>query len=160
MFELFRKIGGSVKFLISGKRVVWRNEELKRFKQMWLKGYSPLNFDADSFEDAIKMAKNLLKLFPRDRIQMRISSSGKGVHFRIVDENGNQVYMRSWIVFDIRGIVGDDPGRLYWDSFKLRFKKWRPISVLFNSKNGKRAREWECLNLNKLYRLLRESRDA
>lgn len=134
-------------------RVVWRNNEHLRFLKMWKKGYSPLNFDADDPFEAFNIA---IKLYVRFKnVEYRKSSSGRGFHFRVLDDKGDVLYLPSKEVYEIRKEIGDDKGRLFWDSVKLRYKKWRPISVLFDSKNGKRASGWKKLDVIGIIEILK-----
>jgi len=129
-------------------KTIWKNKEYERFIEMWKRGYSPLNFDADDVFSAIRIGIKLLIRFRN--VEYRVSSSGRGLHFRVLDENGNVLYLPSERVFRIREEIGDDPGRLFWDRIKLKVRNWRPISVLFDTKNGKRAGEWKRLTLEDL----------
>jgi len=105
-------------------------------------GLSPINIDCDSIEDAIKAAKRILSLGLE--AEWRFSSSGKGIHFRIV-KNGKPVYAETLKSLEIRAELGDDPHRIFWDLIRY-YNDFGIIGRLFDTKNGKRAGEWKKLD--------------
>lgn len=125
---------------------VFENEDRKELYEQWKKGRSPVNFDCDNVEQVLRTAKFLKYFFHNHRVQYRISASGKGVHFRVLDKRGKQLYLPTRLVLMLRKNL-DDPSRLKWDELKFKKKdKLRPVGLLFNGKNGRKAGEWKDFN--------------
>ncbi|MHA1580962.1 MAG: hypothetical protein ACTSYM_00425 [Candidatus Baldrarchaeia archaeon] len=124
--------------------------------QMAKKGYSPLNFDCDSKERAIEMAKNLYNYFYKlgYEVWWRRSSSGRGFHFTIV-KNGKQVYVLTGKALFLRKKFGDCYGRLKCDILRNRYSKLG-TGILFNIKNSRFAGEWTELNLDSFVKMVKE----
>lgn len=95
-------------------------------------GYAPLNFDTDNKKHAKIVAKKLLKTFGKPyEIYYRISSSGRGMHFKVM-LNGMDLYLPKDVVLKIRKRLRDDYSRVKIDRF--RFESNSPISILFDKK--------------------------
>lgn len=95
-------------------------------------GYAPINIDTDNRDHAKKVAKKLYSTFKKPyEIYYRISSSGKGVHFKVM-LCGMDLFLPKDIVLKIRERLFDDYNRVRIDKF--RFGGNAPISILFDRK--------------------------
>ena len=120
-------------------RKIYHNDYLFEIYKQWQEGKAPVNFDVDNLSEAFVVA---VKLFTRfKRVEWRFSSSGRGLHFRVLDENGKPMFVDWKESLRIRAEIGDDPERIFWDIIKGM--AGRPIGKLFDSKNGKKAGEWK-----------------
>ena len=126
--------------------ILFKNKEYFEWVENWKNGFSPLNFDCDSFEKAFEVGFKLLLFF--DEVEWRFSSSKRGVHFRVL-KNGKQLYLKTEKSIYLRMIFGDDLERIAWDLFKY-YNNDGPIGRLFDTKNGKRASEWKKLDVKSL----------
>jgi len=124
--------------------------------QMSKKGYSPLNFDVDTKEWALEVAKNLHNYFTKlgYEVWWRRSSSGRGFHFTIM-KDGKQVYVLTGKALFLRRKFGDCYGRLKCDILRNRYSKLG-TGILFNIKNGRFAGEWRKLDLDKFLKMVKK----
>lgn len=126
------------------------NLDYEYFFEQLKKQYSPLNFDFDNLRHFKKMLRKLKKSkYNKGHYQIlwRKSSSRRGFHLTVFKDN-HQLFLPTRTVFRIRKIYQDCIGRIRCD--RQRMKVGLCISILFNSKNSKRATAWRDLSQLKL----------
>ena len=88
--------------------------------------------DNASRRNAFSKALLLKALFPKNRVEVRKSASGKGFHIIVYGLKKSFKEIMCW-----RKWFGDDPIRMYFD--RQRRKQGIPTQVLFTSKGDKHA---------------------
>lgn len=88
--------------------------------------------DNASRRNAFLKARLLKALFPKNRVELRQSASGRGFHIIVYGLKKSFNEIMQW-----RRWFGDDPIRMYYDA--KRRKQGVPTQVLFTIKRDKRA---------------------